>query len=301
MEKFFDGKTFGQKAALKLITTSPNTVAKMVEDTLGIKFSQPPVKIELNLPNRLLMTLFFPDTQLARSNSDLLRGQLEVGGRYFPEDNIYLVNLHDFHSEAAEIHENIHAFTYQTNPGLVKAAQAFSELFYAEQAADSHCALTLIEEYMTVRIFDEGIAEWGKSEVIDRSYRSRGQDPDIQRRVKFAQGIPNAPYLLNSYKSYLIGLEQFAINSLRLYQQVLNENNMSKKQRLLEEGHKNSGVLSYSRTPINWGPNFVDIVMDYLIGSGLYVSLALPLLIKNPPTHLRQLFDPMEYVSSISG
>lgn len=301
MEKFFDGSTFGQKVALKLITTSPNTVTKMVEDTLGIRFPEPPIRINLNLPNRLLIALFFPHPYLTKSKIDLLTGQrLGVGGMYMPEDNIIIANPNDFRSQACEIHENMHAFRYQTDPKSRKAAEGFIELLDAAQTPNSHSALSVLETYITDRIFDEGIAEWGKSEVMDRLYRSTEQSPDIQRRTLFARQALITPYRLNNYKDYIVRLMPFAVRSFSLYQQALSESDKSKRERLLIEAHKNSSALCYADTTVDWGPNFVDIVMDYLIGSGLEISEALPLLIKNPPSRLTQLFDPMEYVSSIS-
>lgn len=301
MDKFLDGNTFEQKVALKLITTSPNTVAKMVEDTLGIRFSDSPIRINLNLPNRLLIAFFFPHPYLADSKRDLLRGRLGIGGMYFPEDNIYFANPNDFRSEAAEIHENMHAFTYQTNPGLRQSGQDFIELLDAPQATGNHSSLTILDRYITQCIFDEGVAEWGKSEVIDRFYRSSGKNPDIQRRARFAEQTLITPYRLGIYRSYIPRLEQFAVRSFRLYQQALSESDERKKEGLLKEAHKSLRALSYSDTTIDWGPNFVDIVMDYLIGSGLEISEALPLLVKNPPSRLTQLFDPMKYISSISN
>lgn len=251
---------------------SPNTEARLLEDSLGIKFTEVPKKIELTRRNRIALVangLLDPI-----QNSHLLK--------FIKRDSIYVATYHpSSHTFFAEIetdlhagiHENMHGYLHglsgnQHKNGFMLLPSNTQSSIHIDKPIDLSSYITSYANYY----FSEGIAEWTSEYILKRLYTT----PDkfnSEALIDFGKST-----VILKRKIGLLADIQTAANSSKDYFEI----------------HNFLATLPYVV-----GSTYIELAIKTLMRSGLSLQRALHLLMVSPPQSLEDLTDPSKYALSV--
>lgn len=275
------------------IQYSPNEQADRLEGYLGVTFAEKPRKVIITPRNRV--AIFVNSLLPPFRNLGLLNRALEteptIGGTYEPDYNLMFVKDN---SPFTILHENMHAFANQVNPAFFGSGiKADADVLSARMGRRPHL-IGEAEKAWLVKIFDEGIAETGALHILfDRNNLQTDKIVEPYDLSQASDLLPDMLYL----RDILDGI--MAINAVITRRDII--------ERMTDEIIKRTRVYE----PINWddpniyfqlrflGVYFCQGTLNELRRNGLTIAQAFTNLLKNPPTALGQLKDPVSFAQGL--
>lgn len=265
-------REFASKS-LKGFTTSPNPEVRDLEEVLGIKFSNPPARVDLTRRNRLVL--------LARDHSiDPFNG----GSR----DAFYFRNYNAFFTKPGERdryvvwHENMHGYLDSTSepesPALYHAFDLVHDRINGEEVDPRG-----MERIASAAAFSEGLAEW----AAIRTAKEVGNEEELEHAQK------NHDIYTSTYdgQDLTIGSRLFLSDSVVDGKKILTNPSGIGSIMEMREVLKRITMAMYFV-----GYSFVLGAMNALRERGFSVASAIDYLIANQPTQLKDIENPRGFV-----
>lgn len=250
---------------------SPNLEVIDLERVLKIEFPAIPTKVFLTPRNWLvfrLYGLFSPNFRYPQIHA--AEGlQAYCGGYYLPNYNTFFIMDRD---PLTSRHENMHAYEHLANPQIQQSYKSP----HKKEAID-------LEEFYVARHFDEGVAEYGSIRTGLRMDVDEQRKKATSRHNLLMCSDPKAENLRINRK----GIER----TFDILQNILNENT-----KLVNIDIIRRQGMTYV---LSTGYYFVFLAVRELRQNELETGASLTLLIKNPPTKLEQLRNPVSYAQSL--
>lgn len=281
---------------LKGVRTSPNEGVNLITQSLGIEFPVPPKCVILDRFNILRLLHSDPRLSLGLSPKSLLRpNDLAQGGGYmFKYNTVFLTKDDENYMQFAKLHEDMHAYAFQTNPDLQKPVRKLIDIVL-DREEPSREAIELAE---VRHVFSEGIANWG---TIDVRARLPLSEP---RTVTHLDDAHKKTLLLPSWRNaaleipdeYALFISQLTVGNVDLLK-ITSDRGALEFMKMWEFCH--SGINEMASYLL--GNYFVYEAMSLLRNQGMFTKDALPLLIKNPPDTVDQLRNPRDFANRLIG
>lgn len=256
---------------------SPNTEALDLENHLGIKFSEIPLRVDMNFRNRMVLFTHFLTPPITTSNSKLHLVFAALSGNwrgiYIPGLDIYFAQDD---SPFVGHHENMHGYVDTVDPDLEKRRlgllvnQVIQGLGRKAPKADNG------EDVTILKCFDEGVAQWGAVRTGLKMGGSQAEEASSMHNLMMVgERIPG---------SLLID-KDYVFTQFQLIQESLG-------------GLKGLSSKAETATYIT-GYYFMTRAMGVLSRRSLSIPQAIDLLIKNPPENFEELKHPKDYAGSL--
>lgn len=264
------------------ILCSPNKEADRLEDYLGVEFIEKPGVVLMTPRNRV--TLAINSILPPFRNIGLLRlafeAKLNVHGTYNPGTNIMFIHSDFPHTK---LHENMHALINQFNPDFVQSGiKANDHVLTARMKFQPH-PQDDAQRMWLVKIFDEGLAETGALHILfDR--KSVTADVITPYDLATASGLDGDDLYRISFLNAVIARRDFVERIIDKFRQ---------RSRVYEPVDWDDGETYLQMTYA--GVYFCQAALNALMRQGLTAGEAITRLIKNPPTTLEQLKNPIKY------
>lgn len=255
---------------------SRNEAVEYLEKELGVKFTQVPSKVELNLRNKIRWAR---ESGLGGVIAEAVnRDAVAVydrryGAVFAPKDDLF-----------AELHENVHAFLDSTNPQIRDTVDELP-IMIGQRVAGKQVNTDDIEKIVAYRCFDEGVAQYGALKTAGRLAEHFEPEDVSSMENSMLHGTGNEQPE-NFLQSQVASVRQAVSN----YKSALSQTGP----KVMIEGMRAESQLSDAQYPV--GFHFVDGAMQVLTNSGRQVGDALIGLINKPPESIDDLEKPHEYL-----
>lgn len=283
---------------------SRNEAAEYLMRELEVQFVQVPLKMELNLQNRIRWTK-------EKGISGVISGvfaRIIVGGRIVGRyDQQYGVVLVPKDNLFTELHENGHALVDSINPSIRDVVDELP-IMIVQRIAGKPVKLENIERIVTYRCFNEGVAQWGTLRTA-RGLTEHFEPEDVlsmENSMLRGMGSDDVTIFIQDEfralrQKILHGTESdratdFIPDQFRALRQVVSIYKTALSQTGLKVMIKWMKAESQLLDPqYVVGYRFVDGAMQTLINSGRQVGEALTELVRKPPERIDDLERPQEY------
>lgn len=265
---------------------SPNTAASQLEVNLGITFPTKPAAILLNGKNRFIYAVrcgVIPSIAAA-----ILRRGDAVGK--------YDYRYHAFFAEKdsnlfTALHENMHGFNAVVNPDIPRQQDIIAKVI-AERFAGRVSTQVNIEESISFRSFDEGMAQWAALETASHLPEDFDLDDLTSMKNQLLQGQDTGDQI--EIDENFINREFYKLEEAKkVYGYALSLSGV----KAMTEGAKAEIVMSDSLYIT--GFYFTYLATAELLRLGINIGDVINTLVKNPPSKIVELRNPVNYVCNL--
>lgn len=255
---------------------SPNPEIYDLESVLGIKFSEPPFRIESTVRNRLIY--------LGKQRSIRAMVGKDAEGTYRRSYNAFFVRPNDT-DRITSWHENMHSYVDFLNPEDSHDFSEFRTMLLSSNNG-SKVEPKELEKVASATALDEGIAVWASIKIAQKigSDKEKEEARDIHEiyttRGRVITGKTLAEEGIRAVENSLITLNRLFTSEPGFKTPIVFNKTMSRLHH----------VIYYV------GYNFVNQAMQAMVNKGKSVADALDILIKNPPQRTSELRNPRKYV-----
>lgn len=254
----------------------PNPATDDIEEALGIKF---PVK-----PRRMLASQRNRRALVANAFSPSRLDELFFYGLPAEDEVCYLtpynIVLSEGESSFGTYHENTHALVHFINPSIYRVINLYDIFLDTVRYGVVKPEAAALETTLVVKCFDEGVADWG---AITTGVRMQGQK------------MTEALSCHNLHLTEITKQHSTIDEGLSILLQLTRETPNAKDR--LDVFANTCDMLDDAYYPV--GYYFTFEAMKMLVRLGLSTPQALTLLVKNPPTTIQQLKNPVIYARGL--
>lgn len=276
-----ENKEFIPERSLKGFVITPNTAVTNLESILGIRFPVKPNAIELSGRNRFIRAI---KTGIIPTIASAILRKNDAVGVYDYRFHAYFFSPEERNGIFTALHENMHGFIAVVNPDISLQqeliSQAVSSRFVGRPLPEVD-----IEKYIVSKSFDEGIAQWAAIEVASRLQNTKRLNP---LRNLMLTGRKSSE-VVHVDEKFMEGEFQKLEESKDLYHEALQLSGT----KVMTKGAKAEAVIGDA--VYHTGYYFVYHAMIGLEQQGLGFAEAITMLVKNPPTKISELRNPVNY------
>jgi len=271
-----EGEQVFQKRSLEGFKLSPNKAADLLEQKLGIKFTEKPAVVKLDGRNKLAM---IRKGGIAFALASFLKKQKSAGwydnryNAYFTQDNDLFVGLH----------ENMHGFAAILNPEIPLQQDLIARAV-SNRATGQSFENVDIEKMISIRVFDEGLAHWASLSVA-RSLPEEYDEEDLNEVENLLLNGERKQSKVSVNIKYMHKEFENLVNGKQAYEQALQMKGAKVMLTAVNAENEMSGALN------SVGYFYVYRKIEQLLGNGHSVGAAITELVQHPPTSLKELID----------
>ncbi len=266
-------REFASKS-LKGFTTSPNPEVRDLEEVLGIKFTNPPIRVELTRRNGLVL--------LAREHTIDPFNRGRFNAFYFRHYNAFFT-LPGERDRYVAWHENMHGYMDSTSepeaPALFNALDLVHHRINGEEIDPRE-----MERIASVAAFNEGLADWSAIKTAKEIGNKRELE-HAQRKHDIYTGRYDGQYLLDGAR---LLLKEALSEGKKIIRNPSEISSVMEMKDVLRRITMSTYFVGYS---------FVLGAMNTLRDRGFSIASAIDYLIANQPTHLKDIENPGGFVN----